>query len=100
MRRHRPPRRGQVGHGQYEPHLTSQSLCHGHSLQLRGAELRLEIAEAALNLDEDHSRRAVQDHVRSPAIRRPRDRHFEANTPGVVRFGPDPVCQGQLPRVA
>lgn len=99
MWRHRLPRRGMVRHGQYETHLPSEPLCQGHSFQLRGPQLSLEIAEPALNLDQEDLCMATQDHVGSSTIRRPRHRHLEAHAPRLVRLGRDLVGQRQLARV-
>ena len=87
MREHRGAIATRVWNGDHEVNGTAQSLSHRHTLQLRGAQLCLEIQEGTLHLHGNQPAGTVQNHVNSSPIRR----HTYGNLqPALSRLGMQP----------
>jgi hypothetical protein len=78
-----------VGHGQDEPYRSTDALGQRDAFQLCCPQLRLKIAEAALDFDHYDLNRAVENHVSSSSIRRRGHRQLKADAPRLMRCGPD-----------
>lgn len=100
MRRERPTRRCGVRHSDHEPNLSAEALGQRDALQLRRAQLRLEVAQPTLDLDEDGLTGGAQDHVRGTTVWRGCHGNLKANLPGPMSRGSDRLGHTQLPGIA
>ena len=99
MRSDRAPRRDRVRDGNHQPNGSSEALCEGDPFQLCRAQLSLEVAQSALDLNQDRLIRAAEDHVRSATVGREANGYLETHLPRGMCRCPDLLGERQLPGI-
>jgi hypothetical protein len=99
VRSDRAPRRHGVRDGNHQSNRSSEALGEGDPFQLCRAQLSLEVAQTALDLNQDRLIRAAEDHVRSATVWREANGDLQAHLPRGMRGCPDLLCDRQLPRI-
>jgi hypothetical protein len=100
MRCHGTSSGRRVRNGNDQPDLTSKPLRQGDALQLRGAQLSLEVAQSPLDLNEEHIGPTGEDHVSGTPVRRQCHGNLQPHLPRGMRRRPDLFREGQLTRIA
>ena len=96
MGRNSPPGRRRVGNCEDQPDLLPALLRKSGAFELPRPQLRLQVAQAPLNLDKDDPRGTVEDHVSGSPIWWWSDRDLEAHMPRPMGRRPDQLGQLQL----